>query len=609
MSSAATISPRLLVALVFALLLSAFISVFGVYFPIEGGTVGHDYSLAFPALLDGTIWFRNNGLAAPWFTPSFCAGQPAFADPQIAYYSLPQFLSFAVSPLAAIYLLLLICATSMFWGGYLLMRKVFDSGPAVAILVGGLLMFNGFLPHRIAIGHLSFHGFALAPWLALLLLVPVRRAADGIAAAVAAGVLLAYWVHGAFGTLILAGGLAVALVALLHGLRGGSLKRFLARGVLATLVGLGLSAAKLWAGFSFLSYFARTYYKLPGATSIIDGVTMIAGALFLPSQTAHDLGTRHLTNIQLPMKPHEWAFNFSTVVAVLAVILTVRLLIGLLPRLRRITPHQLALLALLALGLLWPLAFNLWHPGWHAFLKSIPILNSASSAMRWVIVYIPFIAIGMGLLMQASPWKRATPWLVAFCLVATVVQSALEPRNFYRIQNYAVYPVLLADERLRDGSWVPKIFGLGASSAILDGDTIIPLKGNDTIVGDISQAFCYNPIFGYNLEKFSAAGLKSGAALREQDGYLNIKNPACYVFPVENGCKPGDRFRADQIEAARAFIEYRPYPFNISAAQKIANGWTLITSVLVAAGLLAWSGCTLGYRLTGGRRKNPLTRG
>lgn len=571
------------------MLLLAFNAIYEPFFPLPDFRLGHDFAGGLPGLLDGNIWFRNNGLFPPWFSPSFCAGQPFLADPQSGYYSLPQLLSFAVSLLTAIRWTLIICASLMFWGSYLLMRHVFATGMTSALLVGGLLMFNGFLPHRFIVGHLGYHGFALVPWIALLLLMNVRSAANGIAAAVGAGVLLAYWVHSGFGTLILAGGFAILLLALLYGIVGGPLKSFFARSMLAGMVGIGISAAKLWASASFLSNFPRTSYLLPGAASIHDAAIVIVGNLFLPSQLAYQTGMPRMRNIQWALGPHEWAFNFSSVVVPLAAILIVI-------RLRKLSwrwtlaPRQIALWTLMILCLAWPLAFNVWYPGWNAFLKTVPILNTASTALRWVIVYIPFIAVGAGLLLDKAGWGRVGVIAVGGCMVATVLQAAFEPRGFYLSQAYDARPVLIADAALHDGRWSPKIEVLGTTAAIQAGKYQAELHSNDTVVAGVSQIFCYNPVFGYRLEKFSAAGLVAGPVLQEHDGFLNLKNPACYVFPNENNCRPGDRFRADQLAQAKSFTQYRPFAFQISTGQAVANRVTFLTLVVVILVAMIWMG-------------------
>jgi hypothetical protein len=573
--------------IVFILLLAPFNAIFAPFIPLPDFRLGHDFSFVLPNLLDGNIWFRNNGFAPPWFSPSFCAGQPSFPDPQSSYYGVLQFLSIAASPLTAIRWTLLICASLMFWGGYLLLRRIFAVGTTSALLVGGLLMFNGFLPHRIIIGHTGFHGFALVPWIALLLMMQVRHVANGIAAAATAGILSAYWLYSGFTILVPAGVLSILLLAILYGLAGGNMARFCARGALAGLICLGLSAAKLWASFSFFSNFSRNYYLLPGAASIHDAAIVIAGSLFLPSQWAFELGMPRMKNLQWELTPHEWAFNFGIFVVPMAAVLIAN-------RLRKsswcptLSPRQIALCALMILCLAWPLAFNVWHPRWNAFLKMVPILNTTSSPLRWLIAYIPVVAVGVGLGLDKAGWTRGGALAAAGCMAATILQTAVEPREYYMAQSYDARPVLIADNMLREGRWSPKIEVLGTGAEIQAGDYRTQLHSNDTFVVGMSQVFCYNAVFGYRLEKFSAAGLVAGSVLQEHEGFLNLKNPSCYVFPNENKCLPGDRFRADQLAQARSFTEYRPFAFQISAGQAVANQTTLLSLLVIILGALIW---------------------
>ena len=369
----------LMVWLAYVVLLGLFNKIFYPLLALPDSRMGHDYALTLVAWLDGFIWFRNNGLDVPWFTPSFCAGQPFFADPQSGFYSLPQFINFMASPFLTALATMWVSATLMFWGGYLLMRKVFLTGTIAAVLVGGLLMFNGFLPHRLLVGHLSYHGFALTPLIALLLLVKTNSRMNNLAAACAAGLMLAYWVHSGLGTLIVPAGLAIFMLAVVYGLAGGSLAQFAVRSALAAVIGLGVAMSKLWVAYSFLSNFPRTFYPLPGATSVMDAITILLGSLFLPSQWAFDIGAPRLTNVQWGLAPHEWAYNFGIATGLLLLALLVN-------RIRqhdwhsRITRGKIVLWGLLFLCLVWPLAFNLYDPTWNSFLKTIPIINSVKKA-------------------------------------------------------------------------------------------------------------------------------------------------------------------------------------------------------------------------------------
>ena len=97
------------------------------------------------------------------------------------------------------------------------------------------------------------------------------------------------------------------------------------------------------------------------------------------------------------------------------------------------------------------------------------------------------------------------------------------------------------------------------------------LTGNEIMLAGISQMRCYNPSFGYRLEKLPAAGLVAGDVFLERDGKLNIRNPACFVFPEENRCQPGDQFLNKQLREAKSFISYHSYPFIKSHRQLVAD--------------------------------------
>lgn len=550
--------------------------------------MGHDYALAMPALLDGLFWFKNNGLAAPWFTPSFCAGQPFFADPQSSYYSLVHALAFFTNPVNASYLTLLAMSCTAFWGGYLLMRQVFGAGQAASVLTGGLLMFNEFLPTRIVIGHLGFHGFSLLCWLALFLLIPLRRRIDAVAASIGACLVLTYWVHSGMGTLIVPASIGVLLIAILNSFRDKVLGRFVLRSALAIPLALALSAAKLNAAVSLLGNFPRNFYLLPGIDSLFDAFMVIVASLFVPAEYTYVFASGRLVNLQWALQPHEWAFGFTPVVAALALlfiaVVTVKKKWGATGGFA-----NLGKFVLLFLLLAWPIAFNTYEPTWNEFLKSIPILGNASTPTRWAIVYIPFVAVVMGALLQRIEWREQSQWLIVISTLSVVVMlSALEPRGFLLSQSYDVRPVVAADKAFREGKLTPGIRELGVGINMRTNTFEKNLKSNDTLIAGISQIFCYNPIFGYRLEKFDATNLAEGNVLSERQGFLNLKNPACYVFPKENNCNPGDLFRADQLEEAKRFIAYQPFRFAMSKQQVLANTITELILIGIAVFLVGW---------------------
>jgi hypothetical protein len=116
----------------------------------------------------------------------------------------------------------------------------------------------------------------------------------------------------------------------------------------------------------------------------------------------------------------------------------------------------------------------------------------------------------------------------------------------------------------------------------------MPLNRNDSMIDGASQLSCYQPMFGYRLERMPVGVLRPGPALAEAaDGVLNVKNPACYVFPLENRCVPGDHFATAQRAEAERFLQYEPFEFVSGALQSVADAVTLGTlALLLIAALL-----------------------
>jgi hypothetical protein len=595
------------VLLVFGLLLAIFHGIYGRFFPTAQGTLGHDMGLAFAGMLDGYIWFAKNGMwEVPWFSPAFCGGQPYFADPQSGYYSLLQWLTFITDPLSATYLTLLLFASVGFFGTYLLARLHFGLALPWAILAAALYFFNGFLPHRMIIGHLGYPALTLAPWLALALLTPAASRVSTIGLGLLAGLIAATWLQSGLTTLMLPAALSVALILLVYRLRQPWPGDLLPRMVTAVGISVILSASKLVASLAFYSRFERTQYLLPGFDNPLALLVTNLLALFGPSQTAYLAGEAWLVNVQWTLLPHEWAYGFTVVP--LLILVRARVLL----RRRASMPATgeplsasgsrsridkgvkiAVILAILAIVLI-PLAMQFYTPAYNAWLKGLPLVGATAAPIRWLIVYLPVLPIvtallGSHTLARQGQEDRASRLVFSFMLMIIVI-NVVDPRRFYFDQPYDPEPLLAGYAQLAAGGAASqRIKAIGLTTPADAGEGLSGLSGNDVMIAGISQMRCYNPSFGYRLEHLPPARLEVGDVLAERDGLLNIRNPACFVFPEENGCQPGDQFRADQRAEAEAFVAYAPFPFNKSRGQRVADGVTMGGLVGTAIFLgLAW---------------------
>lgn len=546
--------------------------------------MGHDYSLALPNLLDGYFWIKSNGLFEPfWFTPAFCGGQTVMGDQGSTFYTVTQLLTLMVDPIASVYLTVLLFASLGFWGFYFLLRSCFGTSTQAAVLGGALFMFNGFFINRMMVGHITFHAVMLIPWIAYFLLRPTRKSISSILfSGAAAGSMFAYGAYSGLSSLVLPCALAVLAIICIHGIAGHKSSEFAQRSLLAMLVAIGLSAAKLGAVFSLLQSFSRSDYLLPGFASAWDAVQLLFSALFLSPLDIAQQAEPLLANAQWSISPHEWEYGV-TWIPLLIILAGTALVIG---HMRgsnlKLNSAKWGWLALLGLILIVPLALNIYTPGWNAFLKQVPVIKSSSSLLRWFLVYIP-VAIMFSALLQdkISPLINLRNGILISALLALVAVTAFKDRAYYQSQPYNPRTIVGAWWNAHASKVQP---GIQRITALVDGNGHVQMEGqgNDMVAAGGSQLACYNPIFGYRLEHFPVKSLHPGPVLEERDGLLNIKNPACYLFPKQNRCTPGDHFTAAQLGEAQTFANYKPYLFEFSTAQKIANWITRITLILLA---------------------------
>lgn len=570
------------------------------FFAANKKTIGHDFSWFLPLYVDGYIWFKKNGFfEVPWFTPSFCAGLPAFADPQSAFYSLPQWLSFVVNPLKASYLTLLFSASSGFFGMYILARRCFGLPVTWASYAATLAFFNGFLPSRMMVGEVSYHALNTTPWLLLALLLPVATRMSTIGLGVVAGGLAAYWLQAGIPMLMAPASLGVMLVLLVYRLTHSWPKDLPARVVLAIGFACAFSASKLAASLAFYRKFERTQYSLPGFENLFALLGTNLLALFDSSKAAQAAGSSWLVNAQWAVHPHEWAYGFTMapLLIPLAGYLIARSRTNNTPKDQNPPENQnnnsspcteKYTVFLIGSVLAVPLVLQFYTPAFNVWLKSLPLVGASPWPMRWLIVYLPITPIAAAILGKSviGAHQDMAPWLAGAGIVATIIFSLSENRDYYANQPYDPLRIITGYQRLvNDGAVNHRIHAVGTLADVNSMDTAANWVRNDALVDGITQARCYNPIFGYRLEKLPPSPLISGEALAEIGGSLNIRNPACYVFPEENACKPGDLFKISQRAQAESFLSYKPYDFKKSRLQSISDTVTT-TSCVVAAALI-----------------------
>jgi hypothetical protein len=260
-----------------------------------------------------------------------------------------------------------------------------------------------------------------------------------------------------------------------------------------------------------------------------------------------------------------------------------------------------------ALLLLLPVAVNYYSPAWNRFLKVVPVIGSSTQCTRWFCLYIPVITILTVVIADKTPFFRRFHKTVAIAGIGCVLLlNMTTDKSYYRQETYSPLPIMSMYYKVKRGEWEPSITDIGVCTDEY-GRPGVPVFRNDSLIFRQSQLLCYDSAFGYGLEKLPFKQLVPGSVFQEKDGFLNIKNPACYVFPEANNCLPGDHFTVEQKDQAVAFTHYRPYAFAMPVSQKIANALSK-GSLFMSGVFLAWYSAGLGAAFwrqkTGSRVKN-----
>jgi len=246
--------------------------------------------------------------------------------------------------------------------------------------------------------------------------------------------------------------------------------------------------------------------------------------------------------------------------------------------LARLTIRRAALAAALLALTFAPSALNFYSPGWNAVLKSLPFFAESSSLLRFFSANILPATVLAGLLVDRIAGAEATrlggrPALAAAAIALLMLQVFVTPRAYYAAEEYDASPVEAAAAAAR-------------ATGVVQPVTWIADDGSGPEDG-ASVENCYQPLFGYRLEVFPRGPLKVGPIDVGPQEPLNLKNPACYVFPAENACVPGAQFAAADRGRALAFAAYRPFAFARSTNQTVADCVTLAALAAFAAGALA----------------------
>lgn len=558
----------------YVFLLGVFLCAF--FWGLSAGILGHDYFYFFPKLLEGKWHFMRQGISMFYYTPHMCGGFPEYANPQSMYYSLQQLLVLFLDMWLAVQLTMLISMLIAYVGWYRFGRDLIKLNLHWAHLLALIITAHGYHFMHMIPGHIVFHSMPILGWLLWLLFDRRNHSLKGL-------MIKGSWFALATAYILYSGGYMVAVMGMfavlvllpyeliLHHRTLKSRLRVLAKSVAACAIsGLLINASKLVATFSFLRYFPRevAFERLWDDTNIL---VFIVRALFALPQNKDlflEFGMGNWGAF------HEYSFLVSPMIPVglfCGVILLWK---------NRATVaqhmYQFLILTAVSIALLAFLMQLMQGYGWMVTpLESLPIFRGLHVNMRWLYAFsFLLIAVGVWCLQECtrhSSFHQYSPWIAQLGGVITIVAfvggyyGVLHTNTLPRTLPYSEivtaldsvegYMDLDVDEafdmrEMGHSGFIPLIFGgnhIYCSEPMLLGTSVLP------------NTITVNPV------------------MHESDGYLNMYNPACMVYPKINNCESGDRVLASDNDNLEAFRTGKPTTWKMSGLQHITNWISVLT--------------------------------
>ena len=552
--------------------------------------VGHDYTYSLPSFLDTALHFRHNGLSIQWFTPTFGGGLPAFPNPNHMQFSLPGLLTVFLPPWPAMMLSVVIYVSAGFLAAYYFLYRTLNLHWTAAVLGAFFFSANGFVITRMATGQLGYFSFPLLPLLLILLLdkkLPAKVAAPLF------GLLFATYVYAAGYFIIIIYGLSILLLLpLLFLFRDDLLdwKRFLWVLIPGGAIGIAISASKLVASFSFMSYFPRLIadnYPVSAFVGFMGIILQLLGTqtlvpLFLLGglePSTYPNFTRAATGTHYGM----WELDISVTPVVLVIVLVCivkflrdpRKYLGML-----ITSHREKTALLFFILFAWlAIEFALAKGFVYPLLRQLPILSSLRGNVRFVGAFIFPLAFFAAAVYDrwSKTWNEKkllrTYFIVNVLAVVPLCSYFLFDEDMFRMFYDIAGPQRIYEE-IRTGDSF-EITEIGS-----------PAENNTgALLYRTSNLNLYEPVFGFELEYFHPQ-VTDGSIWAISNGYYNMTDPTGYIYPDLNNNRPFDRFRVEDKETLELFVRHIQPDWNIPAYQRALNwvsGIIFLATVLYAS--------------------------
>ena len=536
-------------------------------------------------MLDTLIFYQTNGLIIQEYTPSYCAGSFVFANPQSMAFSLPQILLFFFDPITSVRLTYIVSSLVGFIGIFLCARQLKVSSIA-SFFAATLFALSGFLLTRMIVGHLTFYSVFFSPLIAWFLMRSISlfenmERLKSFTNLSLGSIMLAYSIFSGIGIMLLQSIIVICFFVILFGLKNKQLKISLISLLVLLILSSLLASPKIEASLALIEINPREFYKLPGFEFFSVFKFVLTALIWIPETK--------IVNEMLLNK--DWSLGWHELYYGLSPIVLMPLFALFSSKFRRqfisLIKNNPSISILFVLFFFIPILLNYYSPSWNDIIKDIPIIGQSSNLLRFIFSLIPIFAIASGFMFEKIPLKRTYKLsiLLMMLLFLGIYQYFVLTLNLSPSKiEYKPDDVIKAwHEIIEDNRKVPVIDKLGFMRKTANNRTVMmhaPNLDKLFLIG-VSNAMCYEPIFGYRFEKASTYKLLPGDIFQKVNNGLNFKNPACYVYPEVNNCPPSGQFRLQDKELLESFSKREPLTFTYPNSREIFNSLSFYLFILL----------------------------
>lgn len=559
--------------------------IFQQFFPNSKGLIGHDYEYFVPHLMYGKIWFNNNFLSVPWFSPSFCCGTPFYADPETMYYSLSQIIFLIFNPILSIKIIFFVSSLIAYVGMFFLAKKNFKLDRYTSLLCASLFLFNGYFIYRAIPGHVSHLSYVFIPLYCYFLINSFESQSkkSSIVYLVLSSIVFANFFHSGSGPIIFMIFASILFVFLFYSHFAKHLNIFI-NFILSLFLGVLISISKISAVLFILNNFPRKYPIMQFDSLFSYVKTFFLSFFFKPDEKYFNDNISSM----FPLRVHEIEYSVSIVPLILLLFV-----FSLRNKIFKLNYYNLQFFILLVVIFLIPILLNVNFLNQSQLIQKIPLLNSTWVQVRWMSIYILPIIIISGLIIENLNINiDKKKYLAISMILILLIQNFIKDKSWhFDDQRYSIKNAVDFSLNMKTGK-LPEIIG---PAVLMDksGSPKSITARNDMFFFSYSPINCYNGIFGYGLESLNAKKiLLNSKHILEDDSYIlysdkldknndhfMLFNPSCFLFPKENNCLPGDTFKISEKEKLLKFANYKKFEFKQNKIQIFSNYISVFTFI------------------------------